>query len=382
MITAKHPFLSIMISTILVSCTFSNSGNSQTNSTNLSAKRNNNELHQNNLKYNNVYDKNNGLVICRTPLPKDWNYDSRENAEFTITGDHNIKVSKTETHNYAYASDNFSLQSLSQMQSQDLQIAPVESLRQILQNYVIPSAQSQGYSLIKQYDLPSVLKFWHQFESGMLNTGSKRQYNVLGTDWKDANGNRSFIVFVQSIIYKDSFVYWTFQSTELEAPSTHFEKAKNAYIYGLANTQINMQWQQAKNTELLNTIRRNNAFWENATRQSKIAHNQRMAAINARGNSTRSIGDTYSDILDISHAGYLKRNDMNNAGQSKTINMIGERSTISNMATGERYNVNAGSKYYWVNTNGEYFGTDNSFYDPRIDKRINHEQWSQFEIEN
>ena len=177
-------------------------------------------------------------------------------------------------------------------------------------------------------------------------------------------------------------MYWTLQSTELEAPEAYFKDAKEAYIFGLANTQLNMQWQQAKNMELLKSIRNNNQFWENATRQSRIAHNQRMAAIESRGNTARSIGNTYSDILDISHAGYLKRNDMNNAGHSKTINMIGERSVISSMATGERYNVKAGSKYYWVNNDGAYIATDNSFYDPRIDKRINQTEWSQFQIEN
>jgi hypothetical protein len=46
---------------------------------------------------------------------------------------------------------------------------------------------------------------------------------------------------------------------------------------------------------------------------------------------------------------------MTNAGQSKTVNMIGVRSTISSMATGQQYNVQAISKYYWVNNNGEYF---------------------------
>ncbi|WP_323786859.1 hypothetical protein [Psychroserpens sp.] len=380
----KTHFISIIVLTILASCTFSNSGNSQSKygNSNLATSENHRVLKERNLKNNAIYDHNNGLVICQIPLPKNWNFNSQKNAEFIITAPNNIKVAKTETQNYAYANDAFSLQSLQQMQTQDLQIAPVESLSDILQNYIIPSAQSQGYDLIDHYELPDVLQFWIRFESGMLNTGSKRQYNVLGTDWKDGNGNMSFIVFIQSIIYKGNFVYWTLQSTELEAPAAYFKSAKDAYVFGLANTQLNMKWQHIKNNELLKSIRSNNAFWEHATRQSQNEHNQRMAAIQSRGNNTRSIGDTYSDILDINHSGYLKRNDMNNAGQSKTINMIGERSTISSMATGERYNVQAGSKHYWVNTNGQYFGTDNSFYDPRIDNRVNDTQWTQFEIEN
>ena len=341
-----------------------------------------NQSNSNGLKYHNIYDHENNMVLCRIPLPKNWTYNARKNAPITITAPNNIKVNKTETQNYVYANDEFALQSIKQLNNPNVQISPVYNLQQILQNHIIPSAQSQGYQLLNNFDLPEVVSFWKQFNSGMLKTGSSTQYNVMGTDWQDSNGNKSCIVLVQSIITKDNFVYWTLQTTELESPENYFVDAKKSFLYALANTQINMEWQQMKNNELLRNIRNNNAFWANATRESQIAHNQRMAAIKSSGNATRSIGNTYSDILDINHAGYLKRNNMNSSGHSKTVDMIGERTTISSMATGERYNVQDGSKYYWVNNNAQYFGTDNSFYDPRTDNRVNNQQWTQFEIED
>lgn len=73
---------------------------------------------------------------------------------------------------------------------------------------------------------------------------------------------------------------------------------------------------------------------------------------------------------------------MNSQGQTRTINAIGERNVISNYSTGERYTVQSGSKYYWVNNDGKYFGTDNPNYDPRTDNRINNVEWSQFQIDN
>lgn len=375
----KTYILNISIVTFLVSCSFSNSENSQTN---FATQVNSTTLQDKNLKNVKVYDDTNGLVILHFPIPKDWNYDADKNAEFMLTAPNNIRVAQPQTQTYAYSNDAFSLQTLHQMQSQDFQIAPVASLSDILKTHVIPSAESQGYTLNKDYELPGVLKFLQRHESGILKTSMKSKFYVLGTDWKDSNGNKSFIVFVQTIMYKHGFIYWTLQSTELEAPEAYFNDAKDAFIYALANRQINMEWQHTKNKELLESIRSNNAYWENVTRQNQIQHNQRMAAINARGNNSQSIGNTYSDILDISHSGYLKRNDMNSAGQSNTVNMIGERAIISSMATGEQYNVQSGSKYYWVNNNGAYFGTDNSFFDPRIDNRINNQEWSQFEIKN
>ncbi len=352
---------------------------------NLDYTYNNNSYNQSNsndLKYHNIYDHDNGMVLGQIPLPKGWNYNAQKNAPITVTGPNNIKVNKTETQHYAYSNDAFTLQSFRQMNNPNVQTSPVYSLEQILHNHIISSAQSQGYQLINSYNLPEILLFWQRYKSGMLKTGSKTHYNVMGTDWQDNNGNKSCIVLIQSIITKDNLISWTLQSTELEAPKTHFNDAKKSFLYALANTQINMEWQLMKNNELLRNIRQNEAFWANATRESQIAHNQRMRAIESRGNATRSIGNTYSDILDINHAGYLKRDNMNSSGHTKSVDMIGERTTISSMATGERYNVQDGSKYYWVNSNAQYFGTNNSFYDPRTDNRVNNEQWTQFEIEN
>lgn len=384
MTTIKTQLLTILTATFIVSCVFSNSQNDQEDydSNNFTSRENSKTSKDKNLKNVKVYDDTNGLVILHFPIPKNWNYHADKNAEFMLTAPNNIRVAQPQPQTYAYSNDAFSLQTLQQMQSQDFEIAPVASLRDILKNQVIPSAESQGYSHIKNYELPGVLGFLKYHESITLKTGMKSEFHVLGTDWKDSNGNKSFILFVQTIMYKHGFIYWTLQSTELEAPEAYFNDAKDAFVYALANRQVNMAWQQAKNKELLESIRRNKAHWDNVTRQSQIQHNQRMAVIESRGNTSRSIGNTYSDILDISHAGYLKRDAINSAGQSKTVNMIGERSTISSMATGEQYNVHAGSKYYWVNNNGEYFGTDNSFFDPRTDSRINNQEWSQFEIEN
>lgn len=384
MTTIKTQLLTILTIIFLVSCAFSNSQNDQEN---YDGKNNTNRetsktLKDKKLKNVKVYDDTNGLVMLHFPIPKDWTYNGAKNAEFMLTAPNNIKVAQAKPQTYAYSNNAFSLQTLYQNQSQDFDIAPVTSLNDILKNHIIPSAKSQGYTLNEDYEMPGVLKFLQRYESGVLKTGMKSEFKVLGTDWKDSNGNKSFIVFVQTIMYKHGFIYWTLESTELEAPEAYFDDAKANFIYALENRQINMAWQQVKNKELLESIRSNNAYWAEVTRQSQIQHNQRMAAIESRGNASRSVGNTYSDILDISHAGYLKRDAMNSAGQSKTVNMIGERSVISSMATGEQYNVQAGSKYYWVNNDGAYFGTDNSFFDPRTDNRINNQEWTQFEIKN
>ncbi|MAK35148.1 MAG: hypothetical protein CMC15_03105, partial [Flavobacteriaceae bacterium] len=164
---------------------------------------------------------------------------------------------------------------------------------------------------------------------------------------------------------------WNFFGQYLQATSADFSEAKKAFLYGLENTQYNQQWIATRNQ---NDMNRANV--------SYAAHQKRMAAIQARGNASMALSKTYSEISDISHAGYLKRSNINSAGHSKTINTIAENTVIANHGTGEHYTVPSGSNYYWVNNRGEYFGTNNINYDPRIDQQINDSEWTKFEVEN
>ena len=279
---------------------------------------------------------------------------------------------------YGYSQDPFTLQSL---QMTGKPISPVYSLEQILEQHLKPSAQSQGYTFIQAYPLPKVQAFWDKFAAGMLQTGSHWQYHVMGSEWKDTAGNHSLMVQLQSISQKGATVLWSLTTTELEAPSKYFEEAKNAYLEGLERTELNPQWQEYMNGKLMGQIRESNAFWAQKSAESAQAHQQRMAAINARGQATRSLGNTFSEILDINHSGYLNRSNMVDAGHANTINMIGQQTIISNSGTGERYKVEDNSRYYWVNKKGEYIGTNNPLFDPRIDNRINGEGWEPFEIQ-
>lgn len=336
------------------------------------------DQNQNPLKFQYYLDSQSGLIQSRSPLPSNWLMHQGTDAPYYITGPNGIKVNQPQMEMYTYSQDPYTLQTI---QMSGKEIAPVYSLEQILEQHIRPSAQAQGYSYVESYPIPGVQAFWEKLAAGSLQTGSRRSIYTLGSEWKDNQGNHSLITLVQMVIEKESIITWTLLTTELEAPAREFPQAKQAYLYGVAHTEINPQWQQYKNGELMGQLRRNDAFWAQANAQSAQAHQQRMAAIQARGNASQSLAQTYSEISDISHAGYLNRSNMVSAGQSKTVNMIGGHAIISNSNTSEQYQVEAGSKYYWVNKDGEYFGTDNSLYDPRIDNRINGEQWEKFQIE-
>lgn len=373
----------IIVFASFASCT---SGASQQQQAYESEDKNNEQVNidvpvndENKVKWHYYRDAQNGMIQSRTPVPVSWDISENPEAEIYIKGPNGLTVSKTHIENYTYSNDPFTLQTARQMGQQ---VWPVESLESIVQQHLRPSAEAQGNAFVKSHPLPGLVKFWEKFGAGMPQTGSRRQYNALGTEWTDNNGTQSFLVMVQTITTQGTTIMWSVRTTELKAPSTHFKKAKDEYLYALVNTEINPEWQQMMNGELISQINKNNAFWAMKSQESARAHQQRMAAIQARGNTSQSIARTYSDILDINHAGYLNRNNINNEGHQNTVNMIAGQTVIGNHDTGEHYTVETGSKYYWVNNNGEYFGTDNSLYDPRIDNTINDKQWAMFEVEN
>jgi hypothetical protein len=258
------------------------------------------------------------------------------------------------------------------------QLAPVPSLEQVLEQQIRPAAAAQGNRLVRAYPTPEIEGLWARFGAGMVQTASQRRWLTMGTDWADGRGTMTFVSVVLAIFQQPQIVSWTLQTTSLDSPESAFEKARRSYVYAVGNTEINPRWQQMMNGQLQGQIRANESFAAEMMAQSRAAHQQRMAAIQSYGNTARSIGQTYSDILDISHAGYLKRDDMNSAGQAHLVDTIGERSIIANHETGEHYQVDAGSNYYWVSSDATYFGTDNPLYDPRTDNRVNDVEWTKF----
>jgi len=107
-----------------------------------------------------------------------------------------------------------------------------------------------------------------------------------------------------------------------------------------------------------------------------------MNAIKQRGDSARNLAKTYSEIADISRAGYISNSNMMEQGRTNMLRATNGESLISNADTGETYQVTSGSKHYWMNNNGEYIGTDNALFDPRTNNTLNSMEWSKFKLLN
>ena len=189
-------------------------------------------------------------------------------------------------------------------------------------------------------------------------------------EWKDDKG-LSYITVV-TVVVSEAFPVstWYLQGQYLVAENAHFEQARDAFLYGLIHTEVNPKWLQVVNQK---DAERAGRSW--------AAHNSRMAAIQSRSKASKSVSDIYSEISDISHAGYLERSSIQSHGQSASVRAINESSLISNHDTGERYQVDGNHNHHWVNSNGVYIATDNPLFDPRTDEQLKMFEWSQFQKE-
>lgn len=322
-------------------------------------------------------DPQTGMVQHRAPYPGGWRYDSNPNDQLILRGPDGVEVYRSNSGQIFYSNDPFALESVQMTGSQ---IAPVAPLQQYLLQQIAPYMSQRGFELTDQFPMPKIKEFWELFGAAMPQGLSTKHFDVMGAEWVNQDGTRALTILVQNVFLRDNLINWHVSVNELYAPAAEYESAKEAYVYASENTEVNPQWQIAKNNELLAQLRADRQVWDERLRQSRIQHIERMNAILARGEAASSVAKTNSDILDISHQGYLKRSNMVSAGQADTINMISEQSVITNPGTGELYKVDAGSQHYWVNAEGRYISTDNSLYDPRTDQQMSDQQWERFEV--
>ena len=317
-----------------------------------------------------------GFTVAKLPVPSGWNFQHAPNSEHLLAGPDGLLIHTARLDSYAQPHNQMAAQAFQQA---GLKLSPVLPLKQYLQEYIAPIVAQLGLQLIESYPLPQAVDYWKKLAVGTPHTAFS--YNAIGSEWQMPNGKKAFISVTQSVLPQAMATLWNMTSVMLEVKEAEFEAAKDAYLYAISNIEFNPEWKQHETQKFLQKRGQMQNYWANVQRQRTMAHQARMRSIDARGASRSSIAKTYSDILDINHAGHLNRSSMVDAGQQSTVNAISGHNIISNTNTGERYRVESGSKYYWVNNSGEYFGTDNTFYDPRMDNKLNNQQWSPFAIQ-
>lgn len=328
-------------------------------------------------KLHEVLDPQSGMVQMRVPIPESWQVHGRE-APFFITSPRGLQAHHAEHFMFGWSPDP-AMQQTFAMSGHT--VAPPVPLAQIVDEQVAPNLGAEGFRLVGSFDALCTEALWQRLIAAMPPTGTTRAVDALATEWEAESGTRAMIVLVQLVIQSPQSLIWQLFVDRFDAPAEYYEAAKQASLYSAANAELNPHWIAASNRAMVDSIRATQRYWDNATEISRRAHQQRMQSIAARGAAARSAAATYGDILDISHEGYLGRDSVNDQGHAALVDSISGTTVISNHETGEHYDVQADTAFYWVDADGYYIATDDALFDPRTHEATKDADWTRFHKE-
>lgn len=300
-------------------------------------------------------------------VPAHWK-DLPDGAGYTAPG---VSVKNLKAVNFTYATGQlaqFYQQSGSPMRT------PVPP-EQVVQLDLVPRMRQEGLALTGQQELPALGRLGQQLLDN-INVSNGQVRNSSRTNLSEwSNGDARVALLMTWMCFQGATTNWSYTITRLETTADRYEREKNAWLQGAANVQYNpaffaafrqreqqkqAQWQQNENQR---------------TQQSWAAHNQRIQANQAAFNAQQAAhNDMVNSVNNSIMGGYNSTmNSMDNM-QNSTINGIRGEQDATNPYTGEAGKIQSGYNNYWMNSDGQYIGTDNGTYDPNVDGQWT-DQW-------
>lgn len=307
-----------------------------------------------------------GQVAAVTPFPANWKVMSGGgNGAPSITGPHGLKVTDYPAQSFMYVNDP-NMQQVYYQSGQRLRAMP--GIEQIIQQDLIPWANNRGLQFIKHYEIPEVSKIDKWYSDQLYKAVPTRSDMVaIGTDWKDANGNPFFLLLHINVSNTAEMQNWYYMANSVEAEPAYFEKARKQYIFSLANTHYPLEPIMAYNER---EAQKAGISW--------AAHNQRMAQNQANFEaSQRAHVNRTNAINDAIMSNWRERNAASDRQQEQFIDVITERTNVTDPSTGQKYKVSSGYNHYWMNSNGEYISTNQFSYNPNLDDNMNGVKWQE-----
>ncbi len=294
------------------------------------------------VKMHSIQDPNSGMIIAQIPLPGNWKVEGN-----AIYGPNGTEVR------------DFQGGSFSSLQGQ------IYSLDQIIRGQLIPKIQQAGAQVKGVIDLPSIARNDQQTYTMYWKAMPSQEYHeAKGIEFIDDKGKPALAVVHYTLSRSNYGDFAFYYMNGMSANTQDYEKAKKDIIYGLANMRPNPQY-----------IAIHNQKEQQKSRASWSAHNQRMRSNQASYDSFQKTQQTLSEVNDIYYNTWKSTSSMNDQGHSKTIDGVWNQNAMVNPYSGNQMKMENNYKYYYMNSNGQYFGTNDALYNPSTDPRMNHTEW-------
>lgn len=342
-------------------------------------------LSQHSLSTHGFVDVKTGMPVYWIDYPSSWEvnskaiYPSGQDAPYflyRITGPNGIMGFNQPIKSFNSYSDPRMMQFGSANGTSNLRsFRPIE---QLLREDIAPEMQRQGFTYEGPRELPQLERLYKQkvHESAQMPIMADLKASV----WSNANGQMSLVIIGLVKIQQQfppygTMDYWSYGTDILIVDKNKFDQAVNDVVNAQMSFKENQEWKQyiAK----VNLLKR-----EQAAQQSQLAHQRRMEqqrnSFNAHQERMRGI----SAAQDASHASFMNRTF--GTGSSGSVNSYDGHQSFLNTIRGEEtvthpngnsYQIEAGAKEYWMDSDGNYIKSDDLFYNPNADRNLDPRNW-------
>lgn len=315
------------------------------------------------------------VPMAQIQLPAHWNVQGMQTGNWSARGP-GLTVKNTQAVTFMHPTGQ-----LGQFyQANNMRMRAPVAPEQVVMQDLAPRMRQEGYELVGQAAAPGVEQVDQRGLDGLYISGQQqRTCKANVSEWRRGDSRRAVVLHWFSIAAQ-GLVSWGYYTTELEAPQGSFERERNNLLSSLAG----MRHDQA----YFATYARHEQQKE---QQSWAAHNQRMQsnqqswdAHNARMRSNQAAFDArqaaHRDMVNGVNNSIMGTWNSNNASmdrqQNATINGIRGEQDAWNPHNGQQGKVEAGYNNYWVNSDGQYIGTNDVMYDPNSNGQWV-DQWQQ-----
>lgn len=292
-----------------------------------------------------------GIALAQLQVPARWNVKTNPSGSWQVD-EADLKVFDVKGGSFMYG--NGQMAQFYQQAGGSLR-QPTPPAQLVVQD-LVPRMRQIGFELTGQQDLPAVAQAEQRGLDGLYSVDQVRKTCLSNlSEWRKGD-ERVALMMHWSSFQSPDMVKWSYYLTRLNAPAARFDTEKQALVAAYSSLRYNPAYFAAYA-----------GGEQQQAQRSWAAHNQRMQANQATFDAQQQTHrETWGAINDASMGAYRDRMNSMDRMQNATINGIrGEQDAI-NPYTGEQGKIQSGYDQYWMNSDGQYFGTNDPNYDPNV----------------
>jgi len=328
-------------------------------------------------------DAKTGLVVKDYEYPASWKVISRPTYDLSpqlpnfliqIEGPNGLKAFNTPLKYYVFYSDpnlfGYLPQNVQRMHRREV------SVQQLAREEVEQRMKNSGFRFVGTRPTDKYESYVRRkLQEGGHGNQRLEMYSTVWTNDQGLTGiaTVSKLALDMPLVENTYYTLWLYGVDYTFAENEHVDELQEKIVQTVIDSREHPEWQQYVQAVQKEQQRQN----QERSRQSAIAHQNRMNARWASFNAHQERMKGLSNAMDANHASFMNRNfgAGSGSGQREFVNMIHGEETVYNPLNGQSYQVDHGAKQHWMDSNGNLIENNDLFYTPNGDINLNNREW-------